>query len=102
MCYRTVVRAETAEYAINNGANPDNFYNPEVSEGDILDYAVSRMDKLTPKLVKNLCGSNMITSLEPYEEAGWGGVDIFNYRFPWHRTFELTFDVNVGNATEAN
>ncbi len=102
LCYRTVVRQETAEYAMNMGANPDNFYNPEVSESDILDYAVSRLDKLTPKLIKNLTGSNMITSLEPYEEAGWGGVEIDNYRFPWHRTFELTFDVKVGNVSKAN
>lgn len=102
LCYRTVVRAETTDYVIKAGGNPDNFCNPEISEADMLSYAVDRLDKLTPKLIKNLYSSNMITSLEPYTEAGWGGVELSNYRFPWHRTFELTFDVNVGNVSEVH
>lgn len=99
LCYRTVVRGETGDYVVKAGGNPDNFYNPEIDEIDILDYAVRRLDKLTPKLIKNLYSSNMITALEPYDEVGWGGIELSNYRFPWHRAFELTFDVKVGNVS---
>lgn len=102
LCYRTVVRGETTEYVKNLDGNPDNFFSPEIDEEEVLGFSTARLDKLTPALIKNLCRSNMITSIEPYTEAGWGGIETSNYRFPWHRTFELTFDVFAGNVTKAN
>lgn len=102
LCYRTVVRAETAQYVRDMNGNPDNFFDPEIDESAVLDYTLERMDDLTPEVMDNLRESNFITSLEPYAEAGWGGIELTDYRFPWHRTFELAFNVNVGNATEVH
>lgn len=100
LCYRTVIRAETAQLVRDMGGNPDNFYDPEIDENAVLDYSVQRMDELTVQVLDNLCSSNFISSLEPYTEAGWGGIEITDYCFTWHRTFEFDFNVYVGNATD--
>lgn len=102
LCYRTVVRNETTDYVKKLKGNPDNFYNPRIDEKDVLDFSINRMNEITPKLIENMCSSSMITCLEPYTEVGWGDIQIFDYHFLWHRTFELTFDVFAGNAMEAD
>lgn len=43
----------------------------------------------------NLRGSRMITSLAPYGEKQITDLSITDVYFPWNRTFELSFTVNV-------
>lgn len=43
----------------------------------------------------NLRGSRLITSLAPYEEKQITDLSITDVYFPWNRTFELSFTVNV-------
>ncbi|MDO4816306.1 MAG: DUF4127 family protein [Bacillota bacterium] len=100
LCYRTVIRAETAQYVRDMGGNPDNFYDPEIDENAVLDFTVQRMEELAPEVLDNLRSSNFICSLAPYTEAGWGGIELTDYCFNWHRTFEFDFNVYVGNATD--
>ena len=51
-------------------------------------------------MLKNLEQSNFISSLDPYEERGWGGVALENYRFPWDRAFETGMGIRLGDFTE--
>lgn len=39
--------------------------------------------------------SDMIVSLQPYKTASHGTVSADNYRYPWDRTFEMVFDIDV-------
>ena len=55
-------------------------------------------------VVKNLGRSNCIVSLDRSAEngglAGWGGVELSNYRFPWDRAFEIGMDLEIGDFTQ--
>lgn len=46
-------------------------------------------------LVKRINDSKMITSLATYTTSEHETVSVDNFRYPWDRTFEMTFDVNV-------
>lgn len=46
-------------------------------------------------IVKQINGSTMITSLSPYTVSKHETVSVSNFRYPWERTFEMTFDVKV-------
>ena len=92
LCYRTVVRAETAELVRSMEGSPENFCEPQIDESAVLDFTVQRMNELVPELMDNLGKSSVITSLSPYCEEDWNAVEIGNYSFPWHRTFEFTFN----------
>ncbi|MBE6539652.1 MAG: DUF4127 family protein [Ruminococcaceae bacterium] len=46
-------------------------------------------------IVKQINGSEMITSLSPYTVSKHETVSVSNFRYPWERTFEMTFDVKV-------
>jgi len=46
-------------------------------------------------VTENLEGTALLSSLEPYAEKEIGGVSITDVYFPWNRTFELSFTVNV-------
>lgn len=46
-------------------------------------------------IVKQINGSSMITSLSPYTVSKHETVSVSNFRYPWERTFEMTFDVKV-------
>ncbi|MGN1081855.1 MAG: DUF4127 family protein, partial [Acutalibacteraceae bacterium] len=100
ICYRNIVRAETADKVTEMGGNPDNFNTPAIDQTAVLHFAVGRMEEETGNVIENLERSNFIASLEPYSERGWGGIELENYRFPWSRTFEMTMDVMAGRSTE--
>lgn len=100
ICYRNVIRAETAELVTGMGGNPDNFNLPPVDSDAVLSFASGRMDEETESVIRNLERSNFISSLEPYAERGWGGIELRDYRFPWSRTFELTMDVLAGESVQ--
>ncbi len=100
ICYRNIVRAETADKVTEMDGNPDNFNTPAIDQTAVLDFAVGRMEEETGSVIENLERSNFIASLEPYSERGWGGIELENYRFPWSRTFEMTMDVMAGRSTE--
>ncbi len=57
------------------------------------------MEKSTKKVLKNLEQSDLIVSLVPYEELGWGEIQLGNYRFPWERIFEIGMDVAIDGFT---
>lgn len=46
-------------------------------------------------IVEQINNSEMITSLAPYTVSGHDTVSVDNFRYPWNRTFEMTFDVTV-------
>lgn len=50
---------------------------------------------------KNLTGSSVITSLSPLETREITGVTIHDPYFPWNRTFELSFTIDVTLAAPA-
>lgn len=89
LCYRTLVRAETAQLVRDIGGNPDNFCDPAVDADEIMDFTAERMDKVSSPVLKNLSRSELICSLAPYAESDWDSVKIEDYDFTWLRTFEL-------------
>jgi len=57
---------------------------------------------LCDAVTENLEGTALISSLEPYAEKKIGGVSITDVYFPWNRTFELSFTVNVEPLQEVS
>jgi len=57
---------------------------------------------LCDAVTENLEGTALISSLEPYAEKEITGVSITDVYFPWNRTFELSFTVNVEPLREAS
>ncbi len=99
-CYRNVVREDLAAYVREAGGDPNNFWVPEIDRAALLERLERGMADVTPAVVKNLERSNLIVSLEPYTERGWGGISLESYRFPWDRVFEIGMDIRLGEFTE--
>ena len=100
-CYRNVVREDVAACVRDElGGNANNFWQPQIDIQRVTDLLARRMDEETADAVRNLERSNFISSLEPYAERGWGGIELENYRFPWDRAFEIGMDIRLGDFTE--
>ena len=100
-CYRNVVREDVAAYVRDDlGGNANNFWQPDIDRESVTALLERRMTEETADVVKNLERSNLISSLAPYEERGWGGIRLENYRFPWDRAFEIGMDIQLGDFTE--
>ena len=100
-CYRNVVREDVAACVRDElGGNANNFWQPQIDIQRVTDLLTRRMDEETADAVRNLERSNFISSLEPYGERGWGGIELENYRFPWDRAFEIGMDIRLGDFTE--
>jgi hypothetical protein len=96
-----VVRNDLLTYVRNDlGGDPNNFWLPGIDRDAILDRLESGMAESTKAVIKNLEKSSFISSLDPYEETGWGGIALENYRFPWDRAFEIGMDIKLGEFTE--
>ena len=48
-----------------------------------------------PLVLSRLNESPIITSLSPYAEEEHPTVKVSNFRYPWDRTFEMTFDIEI-------
>ncbi|WP_298033578.1 DUF4127 family protein [uncultured Dysosmobacter sp.] len=100
-CYKHVVREDLLAHIRNDlGGDPNNFWVPDIDREAILARLESGMAAASAEVIRNLERSNMIASLEPYEEVGWGGIQLANYRFPWDRAFEIGVDIKLGAFTE--
>ena len=100
-CYRNVVREDVAACVRDElGGNANNFWQPQIDIQRVTDLLARRMDEETADAVRNLERSNFVSSLEPYAERGWGGIELENYRFPWDRAFEIGMDIRLGDFTE--
>jgi len=104
-CYRHIVRSEITAYARDTlGGVGDNFWQPDIDRAALLTLLEKRMAEETAEVIENLERSNFITALASsggvYEERGWGGIELENYRFPWDRAFEIGMDVHLGASTE--
>lgn len=100
-CYKHVVREDLLAYIRNElGGDPNNFWMPETDLAAVQERLESGMAKSTADVVRNLERSNFISSLEPYEERGWGGIALESYRFPWDRAFEIGMDIKLGDFTK--
>ena len=100
-CYRNVVREDVAACVRDElGGNANNFWQPQIDIQRVTNLLTRRMDEETADAVRNLERSNFISSLEPYGERGWGGIQLENYRFPWDRAFEIGMDIRLGDFTE--
>lgn len=53
------------------------------------------------KVLDNLRGTRLITSLAPYAEKEIGDVSIRDPYFPWNRTFEVSFTIDVAPLASA-
>lgn len=99
-CYRNVVREDVAACVRDElGGSTNNFYQPPINIDRVTQVLTQRMDEETVGVVKNLEKSSFISSLSPYEEQGWGGVELKNYSFPWNRAFEISMDIRLGEFT---
>ena len=104
-CYRHIVRAEITAYSRDTlGGVGDNFWQPDIDRTALLSLLERRMTEETADVIKNLERSNYITATSggDYEEQGWGGIALTNYRFPWDRASEIGVDISLGECTEAH
>ncbi|MBQ5791653.1 MAG: DUF4127 family protein [Clostridia bacterium] len=46
-------------------------------------------------ILRRINQSPIVTSLAPYGESEHATVAVSNFRYPWNRTFEMTFDITV-------
>ena len=100
-CYKNVVRNDILEFVRGDlGGNADNFWTPDIDRAAVLARLESGMADATEDVIANLERSNFISTLEPYTERGWGGVELTDYRFPWDRAFEIGMDILLGDTTE--
>ena len=58
-----------------------------------INYKIGNVSKTT--LLSLINNSEVITSLNSYKIAKVGMVTISDYRYPWNRSFEATFDIWV-------
>lgn len=99
-CYKNVVREDILSYVRNDlGGNADNFWQPDIDRTAVRERLERGMEESTRAVLRNLERSNLIASLEPYAELGWGRVTLSDYRFPWDRAFEIGMDMQVGEMT---
>lgn len=100
-CYKHIVRNDLLNYVRGDlGGSADNFWDPPLDLEKIQQRLEVGMADATEPVIENLERSNFIVSLEPYEEKGWGGIALDNYRFPWDRAFEIGMDIHLGQSTE--
>lgn len=100
-CYKNVVREDLLAFVRNDlGGDPDNFWQPEIDRAAVQERLETGMEASVQQVLANLETSNLIASLEPYEEMGWGTVDLDGYRFPWDRAFEIGMDIHLGPFTQ--
>ncbi len=101
ICYRDDVRPLLASYVKDQlGGDPNNLYATKTDPDTVNDELKRLMDERVPTLIESLESSNFISSLSPYTERGWGGVEMSGLRLPWYRTFEITFELKVGKSTD--
>lgn len=99
-CYKNVVREDLLAYVRGDlGGNADNFWTPDIDRDAVLARLERGMDAAAAPVLDNLRRSNLIASLDPYTETGWGGIALENYRFPWDRAFEIGMDIRLGVFT---
>ncbi len=48
-----------------------------------------------PTIMERINQSTILTALSPYTEKKHATVKVSNFRYPWDRTFEMTFDITV-------
>ncbi|MDD3346845.1 DUF4127 family protein [Oscillibacter sp.] len=104
-CYKNVVREDLLAYIRRElGGSPDNFWQPEIDRSAVQARLEEEMRKSTKAVLKNLERSNLIVSLDQSVEdeglAGWGGIQLEKYRFPWDRAFEIGMDIRLGDFTK--
>ena len=100
-CYKNIVRNDLLTYIRNDLAgDPNNFWVPDIDRAAIQTRLETGMDAAAGDVLRNLERSNFAVSLEPYEERGWGGTALEDYRFPWDRAFEIGMDIQLGAFTE--
>lgn len=94
-------RQDLNVYIKNLGGNYNN-----IQPNRIKDKLIRRkLEKLflpgCEEVCANLEGTELISSLFPYEEKTVTEVSITDVYFPWNRTFELSFTVHVGPLADA-
>lgn len=100
-CYKNTVREDLISYVRNElGGSADNFYHPKIDLDAVQAQLEDGMQQSTKRVLQNFANSNLIVSLNPYAEAGYGKLSLSNYSFPWYRVFEIRMDFNVNDLTK--
>ena len=106
-CYRNTVRNDLSAYVRELGGDPNNFYAPAIDPEAVRGKLETGMAESTKAVLKNLNHSHLIISLKEFEAsggteglAGWGNLDLENWRFPWQRVFEVRMDMTIGELTK--
>lgn len=60
-----------------------------------IDGIMKGYDYCANDVLTKLNKGTIVKSLSPYKTEAHGTVSTSNYRYPWNRTFEMTFDINV-------
>lgn len=49
-----------------------------------------------PLVLRRLNASKIVTALSPYQESAHAALRVSNFSYPLNRTFEMTFDIQIG------
>ena len=84
------------------GLNVNNFYANRTKPlpNVVQTLLEEKMAVAAEPILENLLASNFITNFSPYAEKQVSNIDLSDYRFPWSRTFEMNFDIDVGELEE--
>ena len=63
--------------------------------GSVDNYTDPNRTCSVPLILDRINQSEIITSLVIYTDSSHGTVSADNFRYPWNRTFEMTFDIHV-------
>ncbi len=87
------------DYSQIFGLNLNNFYSGRTDPlpDEVQTRLEQEMEKAAAPILENLSSSKYITNIMPYEEDGITSITLSDFRFPWHRTFEMNFEVQVGD-----
>lgn len=66
-------------------------FHPSVEGIENEDYPCS-----VPLVLRRLNESDLVTALSPYEESAHAPIKASDFRYPWGRSFEMTFEIQIG------
>ena len=102
ICYKNDVKNVMAAWVRNDlSGDPDNFAKTDTDLDAVLERLAAEMARGTKAVIANLERSNLLTDLHG-GMAGWGSVELENFRYPWQRVFEVRMEISLGDLTAAH
>jgi hypothetical protein len=101
LCYKNRTKPALAAWIKNDlGGDPDNLAASGTDVSAVTARLASQLETDSADVLDNLAGSNLIVSLSPLREQGWGGAAVAAVSLPWQRVFEVRLQIDVNDLTK--